>query len=152
MTKEGALARKLIESLSEEQCRDILNHRAIKINIKHRDVVEQIFQASSCQSELQEDNSEISLCIKQVSELRWHAVTYLNSLEGLLIAWQYSVIEKSIIENEFKYLFDKKQGHTALKHFRHAAGAEDTYPAIEVFSAYIEDEQKNKLIKKSNVL
>jgi hypothetical protein len=78
-------------------------------------------------------------------------VSYLNSLEFTLVAWQYSVIDKEIIESQFAYLFRPSDGHEVLKYFRKAAGGGSAFPAIEIFTAHLSQKQRNLLISKANI-
>jgi len=43
LKKEGSLARKIIECLNEEQCRDVFNQQELKINRKHEALLVQLF-------------------------------------------------------------------------------------------------------------
>ncbi|WP_144290516.1 hypothetical protein [Chitinilyticum litopenaei] len=147
LKKEGSLARKIIECLSEDQCRDIFNQREVKVAKKHQILLDQLFPSTIEQV----DGDVIQLTEAQSTELRWHAITYLNALEFTLVAWQYSVVDREIIEVQFSYLFSPADGHEVLKHFRKAAGGEDSFPAIELFTAHLIDKRKNQLIKKLNV-
>lgn len=149
LKKEGSLARKIIECLNEEQCREVYNQNETRVSKKHITLLVQLFG-----DKLQENDNEgdyITLTEAQTTELRWHVITYLNSLEFTLVAWQYAVVDKDIIESQFSFLFRPADGHELLKHFRKAAGGEDTYPAIEIFTAHLEQKRKEKLIEKAKV-
>lgn len=150
LKKEGSLARKIIECLSEEQCRDVFNQQEIKINKKHEALLVQLFGKENL-VDIEQATEFISLSEAQTTELRWHAISYLNCLEFTLVAWQYAVVDKPIIEAQFSYLFRPADGHEVLKHFRKAAGGENSYPAIEVFTAHISQKRRENLIAKANV-
>ncbi len=149
LKKESALARKIIERLNEEQCRDIVAQQKLQVPKKLEHLLAQFFGEDFKIEE--SDNGDIVLSEARSAELRWHAITYLNSLESVLVAWQYSVVDREIIEHQFSYLFKPSDGHEALKDFRTAAGGEDSYPAIEIFAGHIREKRRNKLIKKANV-
>ena len=149
LKKESALARKIIERLNEEQCRDIVAQQKLHIPKKLEGLLKQ-FLGDSFTSE-KNDNGEIVVSESNAAELRWHAITYLNSLESVLVAWQYSIVDRDIIEHQFSYLFKPADGHEALKDFRVAAGGEDSYPAIEIFAGHIREKRRKKLIQKANV-
>ena len=149
LKKEIALARKIIECLNEEQCREIVAQQKLCVSIKLNELLKKFFNLSD---EFNTDDSgDIILSESQSAELRWHAVTYLNSLESILVAWQYSIVDREIIEHQFSYLFKISDGHEALKDFRAAMGGEDSYPAIEIFTGHIREKRRNKLIQKANV-
>ncbi|CAB1368165.1 hypothetical protein [Denitratisoma oestradiolicum] len=148
LKKEGSVARKIIECLNEEQCRDIFAQQEVKISRKHENLLAQLF---GDKIQTKEGNDHILLTEAQSTELRWHAVSYLNSLEFTLVAWQYSVVDKEIIETQFSYLFRPADGHEVLKYFRKAAGGENSFPAIEIFTAHLSKKRRDQLISKANV-
>lgn len=150
LKKEGSLARRIIECLNEEQCRDVFNQQELKINRKHEALLVQLFGKDI--DGLNEGGDKIQLTEAQSTELRWHAISYLNTLEFTLVAWQYSVVDKQIIEAQFSYLFRPADGHEVLKHFRKAAGGENSYPAIEIFTAHITQKRREHLIAKANIV
>ena len=149
LRKEGSIARKIIEKLNEEQCREIFNNKPVKIDRKYESILVQFFGEGILN--ISDNNDIILLDEQQSTELRWHAITYLNTLEFTLVAWQYSVVDRGIIENQFQYLFDPANGHEMLKHFRKAAGGENSYPAIEIFTAHVTNKRREILVQKSNV-
>ncbi len=146
LKSESSLSRKIIESLSEEQCRDVMSESAASVPLKLKGKLEKIFE------DIKEEGGSIKLTASQSSTLRWHVITYLNSLEFILAAWQYSIVDRRIIEDEFSFLFSSAEGHEALKEFREAAGGGDSFPAIEVFASHIQEKRRKKLINKSNIV
>ena len=146
LKKEGALARKIVETFSAEQCREIHAQLPITVNAKLEPLLVQLFDTTFSPT-----NNQITLNEAYSSELRWHVITYLNALESVLVAWQYSVVDRGIIEHQFSYLFKPSDGHEGLKHFRVAAGGEDSYPAIEIFACHIREKRRKKLVEKANV-
>ncbi|MBQ2719033.1 MAG: hypothetical protein IJB94_02760 [Clostridia bacterium] len=66
---------------------------------------------------------------KILTELRWHVITYLNTLETVLIAWDLGIVDRETIEEQFSFLKDATKGST-LSQFRYSAGG---YPVIEKF-------------------
>ena len=149
LKKESALARKIIECLNEEQCREVFAQQKLHVPKKLENLLKQFF---GDKFEIEDsENGDIVLNEAHSAELRWHAVTYLNSLESILVAWQYSVVDREIIEHQFSYLFKPSDGHEALKDFRAAAGGEASYPAIEIFAGHVREKRRNNLIQKANV-
>lgn len=147
LKKEGALARKIVETFSAEQCRELTAQSPMQVSGKLTPHLHQLFG-----KDLQPDhNNLISLNEAHSSELRWHVITYLNALESVLVAWQYSIVDRGIIEHQFSYLFKPSDGHEGLKHFRVATGGEDSYPAIEIFASHIMEKRREKLVQKANV-
>ena len=147
LKKEGALARKIVETFSAEQCRELTSQSPMQVSAKLTPHLHQLFGKN-----LEPDqNNLISLNEAHSSELRWHVITYLNALESVLVAWQYSIVDREIIEHQFSYLFKPSDGHEGLKHFRVATGGEDSYPAIEIFASHIMEKRRAKLVQKANV-
>ena len=66
---------------------------------------------------------------KILTELRWHVITYLNTLETIMISWQLGIVDRDTIEEQFQFVNDPLKGST-LSEFRHTAGG---FPAIEAF-------------------
>ncbi|NNH78017.1 hypothetical protein HLH17_10150 [Acinetobacter sp. ANC 5380] len=146
LKKEGALARRIVETFSAEQCRELHAQLPILVNAKLQPLLKQLFNG-----EFKQENNLISLNEAYSSELRWYVITYLNALESVLVAWQYSIVDREIIEHQFSYLFKPRDGHEGLKHFRVAGGGEETYPAIEIFASHIIEKRRAKLVQKANV-
>ncbi|OTG70454.1 hypothetical protein B9T26_13765 [Acinetobacter sp. ANC 4169] len=146
LKKEGALARRIVETFSAEQCRELHAQSPILVNAKLEPLLKQLFNEG-----FKVENNIISLNEGHSSELRWYVITYLNALESVLVAWQYSIVDREIIEHQFSYLFKPCDGHEGLKHFRVAAGGEESYPAIEIFASHILEKRRAKLVQKANV-
>lgn len=146
--KEGPIARKIVENLTEAHCRDILAQQPITVPAR---LGKQLVQFFGKDFSYETTEKEITLSEAQSAELRWQVVCYLNSLEMILIAWQYSIVDRPIIETQFSYLFKPTEGHEILKEFRTAAGCEETYPAIEIFVTHLKNKRREKLIEKANV-
>lgn len=152
--KEGSVARKIIETFDPEQCRELVNQQEIKVAKKHKKLLSEFFKENNSDNSegLKENCNDITLSESQSAELRWHAVSYLNSLESVLVAWQYSVVDREVIEQQFSYLFKPSDGHAALHDFRVAAGGEKSYPAIEIFSNHVEENRRKSLNMKAKVV
>ncbi len=151
LKEDSSSARKIAESLSEEQSRKLYNQESVKVDAtKFKSSLKKILELSD-DNNLEEHNDEITLNEGHVSKLRWYIVSYLNMLESILVAWQYSIIDRDIIERQFSYLISPEQGHYALKHFRSAAGGEKVFPAIEMFSKHLDEKRRKNLKGKPNV-
>ncbi|MBL8355654.1 MAG: hypothetical protein JNM01_12565 [Delftia acidovorans] len=147
LTKENSITRKILDNLSEDQCASVLQQEEFKLHKKHEPLLQQLFG-----QDLDPAVDEfITIKPQQSAALRWNAITYLNSLEFTFVAWQYSVVDRKIIEDEFQYLFNPDNGSEVLKNFRKAAGGTAVFPAVEIFSTHITQKSKERLIQKSNV-
>lgn len=147
LTKENSITRKILDNLSEDQCKNILNQEEVKVLKKHEPLLQQLF-GQNLDAPV---DDYIVIKASQSAELRWNAITYLNSLEFTFVAWQYSVVDRKIIEDQFQYLFNPDDGSEVLKNFRKAAGGSLVFPAIEIFTTHITQKSKERLIQKSNV-
>jgi len=149
LKQDSSLARRIVESLNEEESRNLFNQEETKVAVKYEESLRKILDLGD--DELNKPNGEVILNAAQSSKLRWHAMSYLNMLESILVAWQYSIVDREIIEHQFSYLFSPEQGHAALKHFRTAAGGEKAFPAIEIFANHLEENRRLILKQKANV-
>lgn len=76
LKKESALARKIIECLTEEQCREVVAQQKLQVPKKLKSLLRQFFgEAFKVEGH---SNGYIVLNEAHAAELRWHAVTYLN--------------------------------------------------------------------------
>ena len=151
LKKETSLARKIVEGFSLEQCRCLYKQESFKVSGKHYKTILEIMECHEDQDKEISDDNDADLTQGEISKLRWLVLSYLNMFESILVAWQYSVADRGIIEAQFSYLFDTAHGYDALSNFRMACGGESSYPAIESFTAHVRDEQRKRLIKKGNV-
>lgn len=151
LKENTSLARRIVESLDEEQARNLFNEEETRISSKYKKYLGKILEFE--ENKIEEKNGYIILSGEQVGKLRWLVMTYLNLLESILVAWQYSIVDREIIEDQFSYLFAPEHGHAALKNFRIAAGAggENAFPAIEIFSSHIEEKRRDRLKEKANI-
>ena len=150
LKENTSLARKIVESLDDEQTRNLFNQEDVKISKKYDNALKKILSINDA-DELKEENDFIILSGKSVSKLRWYVMSYLNMLESILVAWQYSIVDREIIEHQFSYLFFPEQGHEALKNFRVAAGGEKSFPVIEIFTNHLEEQRRKILKEKSEI-
>ena len=173
--KETSSARKAVESFSFEQCQSLFNQEVFKVNKKQHKFILEIMdkeekkaykklkeqkkqekqekQATRTENKNDESNDKenITLSEGEISKLRWLVLTYLNMLESILVAWQYSAANRKIIEAEFSFLFNDANGCNALSNFRKICGGPLGYPAIESFAAHIQLEKQKKLVNEGNV-
>lgn len=148
LKRETSAARKIVEGLNKEQCISLFNQEEFIVTEKQENLIKKLLVETIADGAIDKDrrlNSTIVL------KLRWLTVSYLNLLESILIAWQYSVVDREIIESQFSYLFDASNGCDGLSLFREVCGDDESYPAIKVFCAHIKGEKERKLISKGNV-
>ncbi len=158
LKRENSAARKIIDTLSEEQCRKILQQQKVRVSKEHKELLFELLYSESSEltaAELDrglvEGDDYFELSESDSSKLRWAAVNYLNALEFVLVAWQYSIVDRDIIEHQFSYLFKPADGYELMKHFRKAAGGEETFPAIEIFTEHLNKKRRESLQSKANI-
>ncbi|WP_308861486.1 hypothetical protein [Neisseria mucosa] len=158
LKRENSAARKIIDTLSEEQCRKILQQQKVRVSKEHKELLFELLYSESSEltaveldGGLVEGDDYFELSESDSSKLRWAAVNYLNALEFVLVAWQYSIVDRDIIEHQFSYLFKPADGYELMKHFRKAAGGEETFPAIEIFTEHLNNKRRKLLQSKANI-
>ena len=158
LKRENSAARKIIDTLSEEQCRKILQQQKVRVSKEHKELLFELLYSESSKltaveldGGLVEGDDYFELSESDSSKLRWAAVNYLNALEFVLVAWQYSIVGRDIIEHQFSYLFKPADGYELMKHFRKAAGGEETFPAIEIFTEHLNNKRRESLQSKANI-
>lgn len=114
------------------------------------------FDCKDCKTAGNDENydceNEFELTKEQIKKLRHLIITYLNLLESILVAWQYSIADREIIEDQFSYLVSPKEGHNVLEDFRIASGSQESYPAIEIFCSHLESKSRERLKEKGNIV
>lgn len=148
LDKTNSTARKFAETLSDENLQSISNGEQFEIPAtdKNRTYISVLFEKKQStnneenKSSEENNNQQIKITAAQSTEIRWKLITYLNILENVVSAWKYNIVDRDLIETEFKYMFDHKDG--ALKRFREIQV--DAYPCIDLF----ELEMKNKYTAK----
>lgn len=137
LDKNNSTARKLAESLSEENLLSIYHCEEFEIPAtpKNKQYFSALFEENN-----KKYKGSIHISAQQSSEIRWQLISYLNALENVVAAWKYNIVDRKLVEAEFKYMFDHKGG--ALKKFREIMI--DAYPCIDLF----ELEMKNKYTAK----
>ncbi len=148
-SEEMEYAKKIVEKFSSEQCRKLyLEEEFIVDKLLYYDIKKMLNRNKI----KDEDNMEkFSLSKLEVKKIKYFITKYLNLLESILVAWQYSVADREIIENEFSSLYSLKEGQSLLQNYRVACGNADKFPAIELFCIRLEERAKGKLKEKGNV-
>lgn len=142
--KEMLYAKNIVETFTIEQCRKLYLEEEFKLNTSICSDIVAFFNIT-------QSNTDDVLDKIAVRELKHFVTLYLNLLESILVAWQYSIVDKEIIENEFSSFYSPQEGHNFLQNYRIACGKEDKFPAIELFCIHIENERKEKLKEKGNI-
>lgn len=127
--KDTCIAEQVARKLSNEQCLSLYKHEAFNVTNDIKDEICKFcpLDKSLCPQCSLDDSCSVDG--KILTELRWHVITYLNTLETVLIAWDLGIVDRKTIEEQFAFLKDTSKG-TTLSQFRNAAGG---YPVIEKF-------------------
>jgi len=150
LKRETSFAEKIVEQMDAEQCRKLYLQQSFTVNA---DIKKMLCQICSCKDSAECDECKQSnkgkhkIFDKQLSELRWYIISYLNMLETVLVAWQQGTVDRKIVEHEFSYLYSAEKGWNVLADFREAAGGIKTYPVIDEFCKTLKanEEKKNEL-------
>ena len=156
LERETSFAEKIVEQFTQEQCRNLYSQKKFYVN---KDLHEQISQICAykkeglCETCASKDGTEFCLEGKRLLALTWYIISYLNTLETVLVAWQQETVDKKIIEHEFSYLYSQEKGRNVLAHFREAAGGKKAYPVIDAFINKLKqnEESKNALESKKGL-
>lgn len=153
LNKETIQAKKIVESLSDKQCMDLYNNIPFEVDPKIRDKLCIFCSEKVCKDceAYQECNGRYKVSNKQLANLRFHAVTFLNTLESILVAWQSSIVDDQIICAQFGYLFNQQEGKDLMYSMRKACGGVDSYPAIAAFYDYLQSEKMKGGKKKAKI-
>jgi len=133
---EQTWARRLVETFNSEQCRALWNQLPFDISEKQESHLNQFFTIDD----------------DQKNNARWYVVSYMNLMESILVSWQYSIVNREIVEDQFSFLFSPEKGYTALHTLRVAAGGEKSYPATEIFANHLENMRREALKEKAEIV
>lgn len=150
LERETSRAEKIVEKFTQEQCRKLYRQEKFFVDKQTKKALCQICsdkQCNNCDFEENCDKTEYEVSERQLLELRWYIISYLNMLETVLVAWQQGTVDRKVIEHEFSYLYSRENGWDVLSAFRDAAGGTKAFPVIEAFILTLKENEakKNKL-------
>lgn len=128
LEKETSFAERIVEQFDKEQCRKLYAKDNLIVNEK---LAGEIMQLCPLHADDCEQQSENQFLIKGalLSELRWYIITYLNTLETVLTAWNLSIVDHETIVSQFQYLYNQEKDWNVLEEFRNASGGNKSYPS-----------------------
>lgn len=126
--KDTFISEQVARQLNRNQCEKLYRHSAFEVSNEIKSDICKFCPLCDCCDKCSLHNSN-KVDGKILTELRWHVITYLNTLEILLISWDLGIIDKETVEEQFQFLCDISKGET-LAVFRHTAGG---FPIIEKF-------------------
>lgn len=130
--KDTCIAEQVARKLNQEQCKKLYKQKPFTVSKEIKTEICRFcpLNYEECENcSLKKDDTEYLLDGKILTELRWHVITYLNTLETVMTAWHIGAVDREIIEEQFQFLTDADKG-MSLAEFRHSAGG---YPMIEEF-------------------
>lgn len=155
ISKETKTTEKIVAKLNDEQCQDLYNCTPFTIS---QNIAEQICaicpQKLKCKANgkgkpklCQDKDGNYWIKDKMLYFLRGNIVSYLNSLETVMLAWQLGIVDQKAIEEQFLFLDKKRQRERALETFRTIAGNGHSYPAIEKFYQHLDMKRRKNHLK-----
>jgi hypothetical protein len=131
-------ASRVVDGLDFETCKMLVDRREITVRASNRDLLMACFPPGV---EFGADGANITLNVQQSAEIRTLVIKQLNLLETVLCAWRHGSVRRDIIEEEFNFLLEPKEGNKLLKNFREATG-DHKYPAIAAFELHMAKERE----------
>lgn len=126
--KDTFIAEQVARQLNPSQCQSLYQHNSFYVSEEiKKDICKFCPLVDKCDNCSLKGSNKIDG--KILTELRWHVIAYLNTLETMLVAWDLGIVDKKTVEEQFQFLCDSSRGET-LVGFRHSAGG---YPVIEKF-------------------
>ena len=127
--KDTSVAEQVARKLTNEQGILLYKHEAFEVTDAIKEDICKFcpLEKELCSKCSLKDSNKVDG--KILTELRWHVITYLNTLETVLIAWDLGIVDRATVEEQFAFLKDSSKGIT-LSQFRNIAGG---YPVIEKF-------------------
>lgn len=160
LTRETHTIKKVVEKFNEEQCRKLFAEEEFEMDCQqYTEIVESLTdkpkekeeKCGDCEGTKGECNRLLTLNKRYIKKLRYSVISYLNTLEAILVSWQYSIVDRDIIEQQFSFLVNPRDGNTVLENFRKVVGSEECYPAIEAFCSHLEEKRKDKIKEKGKI-
>lgn len=139
LKKDTCIAEQVARQLSNDQCIKLYKHEAFNVadDLKKELCKFCPLDKSLCEKCTLKESNVVDG--KILTELRWHVITYLNTLETLMVSWHLATVDRKTIEEQFAFMKDSRKGST-LSQFRHTAGG---YPLIEEFIDKIKGDSHN---------
>ena len=122
---------KLVERFTDDQLRKLDDGSPFDIAEKEKSDV----QAALANSPLDISEEKIHLTGEQSYQLRYQALNVLNSAEIVFQAWERDVADRTVIEQEMRFLYQPNDPRptTLMKRYRDIFHGEKYYPALYQF-------------------
>jgi hypothetical protein len=143
LLRANSLARKLVEGLSEKQTVDLVDEKPLRLSIEHEELVLGVLSQIP-EKGLKKEGQDILLSKREVSDIRWQVVRYLNTLESIFAAARYKVADRDILIDQFGFLVSPEKGYHLLRKVREALGGAKAYPGLHELEEELEQRRKPK--------
>jgi hypothetical protein len=144
---ESSSVVRLVEKLDDKQCATIVNLSGpLSVDADNTHLLLNIFllRFPQCEQKLKSETGQtVAIDGQYLLYLRHIAVRYLNMLESILMTWTMGIADQRVIESEFSFVLDPKQGRSGMENLRTRLGHK-SFPAIAMFvEAQREKERRN---------
>lgn len=136
--KESKAAERLFSRLDIEQCQNIENVRAMKLEIRHRELLFACLEEEfpMIENDINKKIStasggEVTVDERYVRFIRRIAVSLLNNNEVVLTAWKHHVGDRVMIEEQFREILVNDSN--PLREFMDITGGSKKFPATYEF-------------------
>ncbi len=149
------MTEKVVAQLSDEQCQDLYNCTSFEVDGKIKEQLCKVCpykQLCDTRKEperpiCQKEDGRFMVENELLMTLRRDVIKYLNTLEGILLAWQLGIVDQEALVEQFAFLDKKRQKERALETFRMIAGNGKSYPATELFYQYLDKKNREEAQK-----
>jgi hypothetical protein len=121
----------LVHKLRYDQCKSLDGLQEFKVDEELEGMVRQCFPPDYVVHK--DKHGHIIISGDALKRLRFSTIAYLNLIETILIAWDRSLAERTIIEEQFSFLLADDEN--ALEIYRSVPSVKGAYPSIEKFMA-----------------
>ncbi len=147
---------KIVVNLTDDQCKDLYDGIPFEVNDKiGHQICDVCPYVKDCK--LMKSSQKAAICGGEKNHfivkgeilyfLRSSCISYLNTLESVLLAWEMNIVDRDRIEEQFAFLDKKRHKECALEEFRTIAGGGRSYPVIEKFYRNLEYERMKQAEK-----
>lgn len=133
----ASVSKKFAETLSPENSKSLFNTEPFNVPATSKKIVAACLAGVVDEKEFRIEGETLYLGIREVAEIRWQVISYLNLLEAVLVAWRHNTADREILEEEFSPLVKDVYEKPLLGLFREATGGLSGWPAVEEFVNYV---------------
>ena len=129
LKKEASMSEDVVRKFTEQQCQRLYRHEPFNVSDEVIPSICKFCTLSKEDCKTCTIMTEKKVDGKILNELRYQVISYLNMLETVMVSWHLGIVNREVIENQFRFLIEDGKG-MALDAFRRTAGG---YPLIDSF-------------------